>query len=363
MNRIEELHRSSQVRQQERLKQKRALDELAMAECTFRPQISSGTDRILRQKAQFLELEQDCRASSMTACNANAKGGVGVGGSAGGGDENRQPYVNAQFINNSSYRNYNNNNNDNANNNNNVSSSLALQVSERLYREAEQRAQQQRWVQHQVQDVRLSQCTFQPFINPTNPTTQQQTAAVDHRKPIHERLPDMLREKKQYMQALSEAVHEEVSGDLTFQPQIDARSKRIAEQRLMGYGVSSAGAAAGVGSGVGGARGGVNAGPSTGANNRYPSAASSSSSHRGQQGGGGGGGGSGGGLSGEQEAAIVLGFHTDVASRLLDQGRAMAKHKQQLRQERDNAVAESMERSAISKGSQRIVQKIPNLNE
>ena len=42
MERIEELQRKRIVAKQEMLKKKRALDELQMAECTFRPQISKG---------------------------------------------------------------------------------------------------------------------------------------------------------------------------------------------------------------------------------------------------------------------------------------------------------------------------------
>ena len=42
MERIDELQRKRIAAKQEMLKKKRALDELQMAECTFRPQISKG---------------------------------------------------------------------------------------------------------------------------------------------------------------------------------------------------------------------------------------------------------------------------------------------------------------------------------
>ncbi|KAJ1441746.1 hypothetical protein B484DRAFT_442617, partial [Ochromonadaceae sp. CCMP2298] len=62
-------------------------------------------------------------------------------------------------------------------------------------------------------------------------------------------------------------------------------------------------------------------------------------------------------MTGEQEAAIVLGFHTDVAARLTDQGRVMGRHKQELLQQRETELAESLEQASISRGSRRINDK------
>ena len=53
---------------------------------------------------------------------------------------------------------------------------------------------------------------------------------------------------------------------------------------------------------------------------------------------------------------LVMGFHTDVGSRLIDQGRVIAKKKQQLAYERDNEMAKAMEQVSICKGSAKIVQ-------
>ena len=53
---------------------------------------------------------------------------------------------------------------------------------------------------------------------------------------------------------------------------------------------------------------------------------------------------------------LVMGFHTDVGSRLIDQGRVIAKKKQQLAYERDNEMAKAMGQVSICKGSAKIVQ-------
>lgn len=312
MERIEELHRTRLVRQQEMLKQKRALDELQLAECTFKPDISKGSRTILHQKAQFEQLDSDLRHA---------------------GDEN----VDYDSL------------------NGNVQTNPALHVSERLFREAEIRNAQNKWIKQQVNILRDSQFTYQPMINPS---TTAPSSSGEHR-PIHERIADMMKEKKQYMQTLRAAVEEE-EVDLTFKPKIDARSRLIATQRLMGYGgnpnlpkpsrstsatrQSAAQAPAPPSSGA--VTAGQAAAPPTTAPGTTTGARSSAHT----------GGGGGGGMTGEQEAALVLGFHTDVASRLIDQGRAMAKRKQQLVHERDNELASAMEQVAISKRSERIVQ-------
>jgi len=62
-------------------------------------------------------------------------------------------------------------------------------------------------------------------------------------------------------------------------------------------------------------------------------------------------------LTREQESAIILGFHRDVGSRLLDQGRVISRHKQELLFDRDNEIAESLEKAKISKGSAKIIQQ------
>jgi hypothetical protein len=285
MSRIEELHQSRLIRQQNLLKEKRALDELALAECTFQPHISRGSRNILNQKAQFEQLDVDCRNM------------------AGAYDATQHP----------------------------LESSTG--VSERLYKEAAVRSAQNRWVKQEVEKIRQSHCTFQPMLNPRS---RAHTAHTEDRRPIHERIADMQKEKKQYLHALKASIEEEQT-DLTFRPQIDARSRVIAEQKLLGYGGNPhlPHPSQGAGEGASDARAG-SAAPS-GAPRRDTAIQQKQ-------------------LSGEAEAAIVLGFHTDVGSRLLDQGKQAAKRKQQLLHDKENELAKAMEQAAVSRGSERILQ-------
>lgn len=97
----------------------------------------------------------------------------------------------------------------------------------RLHDEAEQRTAQQRWLEKQVEEARLSQFTFQPAINPVATSLHSD---IDHR-PIYERVGELQRKKEDRLRNLKQS-HEDAQVDLTFIPQIDARSRRIAERRL-----------------------------------------------------------------------------------------------------------------------------------
>lgn len=303
LERIQELHQSRVVRQQNLLKERRAMDELALAECTFKPQISKGTRVILNQKAQFEQLDQDCR--TMT------------------GDHNSALNARAQEI-------------------------SEVEVSDRLYKEAAVRSAQHRWVQQEVEKARQMQYTFQPMLNPRNSSGPSHGHPED-RRPIHERIADMQKEKRQYLQALKASV-EQAQGDLTFQPKIDARSRKIAEQKLLGYG------------------GNPNLSPGRASTTTQPPSSGSSSSAavppqpprglgRPQLHSGGNSNAPGAVMSGEAQAALVLGFHTDVGSRLMDQGKQAAQRKQQLLHARENELAEAMQPATLCPGSERLVQR------
>lgn len=103
----------------------------------------------------------------------------------------------------------------------------AVVTAMRLHDEAEQRIAQQRWLEKQVEEARLSQFTFQPAINPA---VSSLYSDIDHR-PIYERVGELQREKEDRLRNLKQS-HEDAQVDLTFTPQIDARSRRIAERRL-----------------------------------------------------------------------------------------------------------------------------------
>lgn len=146
----------------------------------------------------------------------------------------------------------------------------------------------------------------------------------------------MMKQKKQYLLALKSSVEQE-QVDLTFHPRIDPRSRVMAEQKLCGYGSNANLPHANS--------------PQRSSQENLTSRATSTSANSNQQqqqqqqh------------LTGEQQMGLVMGFHSDVGSRLIDQGRVIAKKKQQLAYERDNELAKAMEQVSICKGSAKIVQ-------
>jgi hypothetical protein len=170
----------------------------------------------------------------------------------------------------------------------------------------------------------------------------------------------MLREKKRYMQELQAVVQSEEEQELTFQPKIDKNSKSIAERKLLGYNESTIAhrnmsssssslqrdnsesvrhSMRGTGSATA-----LTKASSDGNNNNIINNNNYQANNNIK-------------LTREQESAIILGLHRDVGSRLLDQGRVISRHKQELLYERDNEIAESLERAKISKGSAKIMQR------
>jgi hypothetical protein len=96
----------------------------------------------------------------------------------------------------------------------------------RLHDEAEQRAAQQRWLEKQIDEARLVQFTFQPAINPVSATLHEDI----NRRPIHERVGELQRGKEDRLRSLKQT-HEDSLVDLTFTPQIDAKSRKIAVKK------------------------------------------------------------------------------------------------------------------------------------
>jgi hypothetical protein len=110
-------------------------------------------------------------------------------------------------------------------------SRAAVETSRRLHDEAEMRAAQQRWLEKQVNDLRHAQYTFQPAINPA--TSAYFEALGTEYRPIHERVADLQRDKKERMKELKKECDTEAQAGLTFTPTIDPHSRRIAERRLL----------------------------------------------------------------------------------------------------------------------------------
>ncbi len=223
-----------------------------MSQCTFRPQIGRGTARIVAGRRRSLSAPRSGSEAEES-------------GPSSGGEETDGECVDSS------------------------------QVSRRLYGEAEQRSVQHQWLQQQIQEARLAQFSFKPQLNPHS----RQSAAVAQQPPLHERLLQVQREKKERLQELRQAVEAEQQFSLTFSPAIDERSRRLAERKFRSIGGES---------------------PSSSA----------------------------------ARARRVLGLDRDVATRLLDAGRGMTRHKLQLLKEQERALEESMEAPVVSRGTKQI---------
>ena len=107
-----------------------------------------------------------------------------------------------------------------------------VSATERLYANARTRAEQQEWLEQQVQTVRLAEYTFQPTINPNTKAMfdrQEKQFGLEH-VPIHERVADLQKYKTKKLHDLRSAVEESESETLTFAPVIDAHSRQLADR-------------------------------------------------------------------------------------------------------------------------------------
>ena len=151
--------------------------------CTFRPKLSKGTQHILQQKAQ-----DEGR----------------VGGSSGERVE--------------------------------VGEGVDQPASERLYAQAEKRKIQQREMQRKVELARRHEYTYQPAINPA--TNSMIQAMEKEYLPIYARVGALVREQTENKQILLEC-YEQAQSEMTFQPEICERSRKLAERRQRGRGDSA----------------------------------------------------------------------------------------------------------------------------
>ena len=110
---------------------------------------------------------------------------------------------------------------------------LGEKVSERLHREAQTRAEQQRWLEMKVREARAAEHSFQPAITDQANKHYERLKKEHgvHRIPIHERIGEMQKMKQKRMQDLREALEEDEGRANTFNPNIDKKSRELAERR------------------------------------------------------------------------------------------------------------------------------------
>lgn len=187
-----------------------------------------------------------------------------------------------------------------------------IDVSTRLYQEAEIKQKQHHWLGQQIEENRMAEYTFQPSINPNSREylASNTNSAIDIERPIHERIADLQREKQRRLHELRASIELEQT-DLTFQPKIYQNSKALAEaKRQKEFNIP-------------------------------PSHTSSSPIM----------------ISGTEEALKVLDAKEDIGTRLLNEGRKMAKRKQQLLHERERRLAELYEPPTLSKGTKKLAEE------
>jgi hypothetical protein len=99
-------------------------------------------------------------------------------------------------------------------------------VSDRLHHEADQRTEAREQARRRLEAAELGQYSFKPEINP------ETNAILDmsRYRPIHERLGEMQRAKSSALQH-ARVQYERNNPDLTFAPQINAKSNKIAAER------------------------------------------------------------------------------------------------------------------------------------
>lgn len=173
-----------------------------------------------------------------------------------------------------------------------------VDVSQRLHEEAEQRMLQQRWLEKRVTEARMSHFTFTPNINPrTSAMKDDQSSLTSEHKPIYERVSELQRERNRRLQELRSSVEEAHNQSHPFAPQIDNKSRRMVERK------------------------------------RYTA------------------------MEDSRRGWVDGMGANEVANRLLNEGRRMAREKQKLAEEREIIESQNMQPVKLSKGSERIAQR------
>jgi hypothetical protein len=174
ISRINAMHKSHERTLQERERRKKELEraEIAMT-CTFKPQLSKGSESILRHK----QMEEN-----MTNVSAHGRGD--------GGSNARD---------------------------------MRLDVVERLHDYADQKAAHTRMVQQKLDQARQHEFSFHPSINPT---TEILVQSMEHR-PIYDRVGDVQREQTLSKQLLMESMEQEQQAKFRGTPEINSKSRDI----------------------------------------------------------------------------------------------------------------------------------------
>ena len=323
-DRLEEMNRRHQLKQKEKEKLRNELENLELMQCTFQPEITQKARKILSVK-----------------------------------DLNRKIHQ--------SYDDYIEEEEEKDRRN-------LHELSNRLHEEARQKRKKMHYLAQHMEEIELADCTFQPQINSlsnhlavkhqqqsqraaassspsskavrssssaslspskrhlvknlhgnNNNNNNDPTADMNNSGrgtsyiPIHERLSDIQKEKQQHIRKLRQSLEQEQSAQITFRPEINSVSNKLAEKKLVKEGYSY---------------------PLHLRSDRRslsPAAA-------------------GAGVSDDHEELLYL-TKSNVAERLINEGRKLARRKQELLFDQEQEISQAAERPVMSDGSKKLIQK------
>lgn len=191
--RIEAMQKSHERAIQERERRKLELDRNeVLLTCTFKPQLSKGSHAILRHK----HLEESMSPTPTTPMTTTTQ------------FPSQSRHVDGQGA---------------------MKRNIPLDVTERLYEYADQKAIQTRLLHKRIEEAKQREYSFQPEINPG--TTSYFESSVEYR-PIYDRVGELQREQALNKQILMESIENEKSSQMTFAPEINDTTKRIISSKI-----------------------------------------------------------------------------------------------------------------------------------
>ena len=318
--RIEQMQLNHERALREREKQKRDLERSELGQCTFRPQISKGTEHIMRSKTQLKSVNDNVNLGNHPERLSQTRSQSASGSGASRGITSKDSNVNSRYTADNRSRDVSRGKGgDTAP----VSesgrctsagglSSRGEDTSQRLHEEAFTRAEQQKWLEKRVLQDRLQECTFRPVLN----ATTSAIAGYLGNQPIHQRLTAMQRAKNEHMHFLRASLEEAERLEAPFQPNIDPHSRKLAERKQSAGLVTQGNRAVDI-----------------------PDSA-----------------------DGEEDSPTeILRLSRDVGTRLLQNAKELTRRKQQLVHQREEEISREFTQVRVSKGSRLIARSNPNV--
>jgi len=262
--RVAEMQLNHKKTLQERVKQKQVNESLdVLSSCTFTPQISRGSEKIMRRLQEDTvsgdggvdsvghaqgQAEVRGRSTSVDKTFTHYRSRSASPGAVGGRNTSSGGSVRSHSV------------------TRERKTSGGIAASTRLYQDAAHRYEHLQFLRGKVDSIELNECSFQPAINESTNKILFTKNNYEYR-PIHERLGDLHRGKQNVISAIRQSVEERERDLCTFVPVISGKSHRMATMRNGQVG-SNGGATGGTGTGAG-AAGVASVASVAGAGSRY----------------------------------------------------------------------------------------------